>query len=193
MGDMSQVVARAEHVVRAPVDTVREALADYEGARRRALTEHFSDYRVEAGGHGSGTRVHWRLAATRKRVREQLVEVTEPADGSLVERDTHSSMVTTWTVHPADAGVTTVRVRSSWSGAGGGAGFFRRTFAPPGPARIYTRLLAHPPPRPQRPPPPAGGAGAGMGRRGGATPRAARPGRQPHRHDGRPRRPRRRR
>ena len=28
-------------------------------------------------------------------------------------------MVTTWTVHPADAGVTTVRVRTTWNGAGG--------------------------------------------------------------------------
>ena len=138
---MSQVVARAEHVVRAPVDTVREALADYEGARRRALTEHFSDYRVEAGGHGSGTRVHWKLAATKKRVRDQLVEVSEPSDGSLVERDTHSSMVTTWTVQPADAGVSTVRVRTTWNGAGGIGGFFERTFAPKGLQRVYGEML----------------------------------------------------
>jgi hypothetical protein len=143
MGGMSQVVATAERVVRAPADTVREAIADYEGTRRRALTEQFSDYRVEAGGRGSGTRVHWRLAATKKRVRDQLVEVSEPADGSLVERDTHSSMVTTWTVHPADAGVSTVRVRSTWQGAGGVAGFFERTFAPRGLGRIYQGLLAN--------------------------------------------------
>ncbi len=140
---MSQVVATAEHVVRAPADRVREALADYEGARRRALTENYSEYRVDAGGRGSGTRVHWKLAATKKRVRDQLVEVTEPTDGSLVESDTNSTMVTTWTVHPADAGATTVRVRTTWTGAGGVAGFFERTFAPRGLARIHQGVLAN--------------------------------------------------
>jgi hypothetical protein len=138
---MSQVVATAEHVVRAPAEKVRAALADYEGARRRILPEQFSDYRVESGGTGAGTRVHWRFAATSKRVRDQLVEVSEPAADTLVETDANSSMVTTWTVHPADAGATTVRVRTTWKGAGGIGGFFERTFAPKGLARVYGEML----------------------------------------------------
>ena len=138
---MSEVVATAEHVVRAPVERVRAALADYEGARRRALPEQFSDYRIEAGGSGAGTRVHWRFAATSKRVRDQLIEVTEPDAETLVERDANSSMVTTWTVHPADAGVTTVRARTTWTGAGGIGGFFERTFAPRRLRRVYADLL----------------------------------------------------
>ena len=138
---MSQVVATAEHVVRAPAEQVRAALADYEGARRRILPEQFSDYRVESGGTGAGTRVHWRFAATSKRVRDQLVEVSEPVAGTLVETDANSSMVTTWTVHPADAGATTVRVRTTWKGAGGIGGFFERTFAPKGLARVYGEML----------------------------------------------------
>src|SRR6059036_1404877 len=105
---MSQVVATAEHVVHAPAEKVRAALADYEGVRRRILPEQFSDYRVESGGNGAGTRVHWRFAATSKRVRDQLLAVTEPTADSLVETDENSSMVTTWTVHPADEGATTV-------------------------------------------------------------------------------------
>src|SRR3954447_25917678 len=120
---MSEVVATVEHVVRAPAERVKAALADYEGARRRAMPEQFSDYRVESGGTGAGTRVHWRFAATSKRVRDQLVEVAEPDADTLVERDANSSMVTTWTVRPADAGVTTVRVRTTWKGAGGIGGF----------------------------------------------------------------------
>ncbi len=40
---MGQVVATAEHVVRAPVERVRSALADYEGTRPRVLPEQFSD------------------------------------------------------------------------------------------------------------------------------------------------------
>lgn len=138
---MSQVVATAERVVRAPAEQVRAALADYEGARRRALPEQFSDYRVEAGGQGAGSRVHWRFAATSKRVRDQLVAVTEPTADSLVESDENSSMVTTWTVLPADAGVATVRVRTTWNGAGGIGGFFERTFAPKGLRRVYDELL----------------------------------------------------
>ncbi|PWW21449.1 polyketide cyclase/dehydrase/lipid transport protein [Geodermatophilus normandii] len=137
---MGQVVATAERTVRAPAERVRAALADYTGTRREVLPEQFSDYRVDAGGQGSGTRVHWRFAATSKRVREQDVEVTEP-EGSLVERDTRSSMVTTWTVTPAGAGSSTVRVRTTWDGAGGVGGFFERTFAPRGLRRVYDDLL----------------------------------------------------
>ena len=138
---MGQVVATAERVVSAPVDRVRSALADYEGTRRRVLPEQFSDYRVEAGGQGAGTRVAWRFAATSKRVRDQLVEVSQPDPDTLVETDTRSSMVTTWTLHPADAGLTTVRVRTTWDGAGGIGGFFERTFAPKGLRRTYEELL----------------------------------------------------
>jgi len=134
---MSEVVATAEHVVRAPVERVVAALGDYERVRPRILPEQFSDYRVESGGQGEGTRVHWRFAATSRRVREQLVEVSRPAADTLVERDTNSSMVTTWTASPADAGGTTVRVRTTWTGARGVGGFFERTFAPRGLQRVY--------------------------------------------------------
>ena len=138
---MGQVVATAERVVRAPVDRVRSALADYEGVRPRVLPEQFSGYRVESGGQGAGTRVAWRFAATSKRVRDQLVEVSQPDPDTLVETDTRSSMVTTWTLHPADAGLTTVRVRTTWDGASGFGGFFERTFAPKGLRRVYEELL----------------------------------------------------
>ena len=138
---MGQVVATAERVVRAPADRVRAALADYAGTRSRILPAQFSGYRVESGGQGAGTRVHWKFAATGKRVRDQVVDVAQAADGGLVESDANSSMVTTWTVHPADAGVTTVRVRTTWNGAGGIGGFFERTFAPKGLRQIYDDML----------------------------------------------------
>jgi hypothetical protein len=141
MVGMSQVVATAERVVRAPAEQVSAALADYEGARRRIAPEQFSDYRIEAGGQGAGTRVHWRFAATSKRVRDQLLTVSEPAPGTLVESDANSSMVTTWTVHATDAGLSTVRVRTTWNGAGGIGGFFERTFAPKGLRRVYDTML----------------------------------------------------
>lgn len=138
---MSEVVTTAEHVVRAPAERVSAALADYEGTRPRILPEQFSDYRVESGGQGEGTRVHWRFAATSKRVRDQVMEVSQPSRDVLVERDANSSMVTSWTVSGADAAVSTVRVRTTWDGAGGIGGFFERTFAPKGLARVYTTML----------------------------------------------------
>ncbi len=141
MARMGQVVATAERVVRAPADVVRAALADYVTTRPAALPEQYSEYRVDAGGQGAGTRVHWRLQATAKRVREQDVVVTSGPDGALVESDANSSMVTTWTVSPADAGVSTVRARTTWTGASGIGGFFERTFAPKGLARIHEAFL----------------------------------------------------
>jgi hypothetical protein len=140
---MSEVVATAEHVVRAPAERVLAALGDYEGVRPRILPEQFSDYRVESGGRGAGTRVHWRFAATSRRVRDQLEEVSQPSADTVVERDTNSSMVTTWTASAAaaGAGATTVRVRTTWDGAGGVGGFFERTFAPKGLQRVYGTML----------------------------------------------------
>ena len=138
---MSQVVVHAEKIISASAEQVSEALADYETVRPRILPAQFSEYRVESGGHGAGTLVHWKFAATSKRVRDQLLDVTEPALGTLVETDRNSSMVTTWTVLAADAGTSTVRVRTTWNGAGGIGGFFERTFAPKGLRRTYEELL----------------------------------------------------
>lgn len=86
--------------------------------------------------------MHWRLQATSKRVRDCLLEVTEPTAGQLAEKDRNSSMLTTWTVTPAGEGKSTVRVTTVWDGAGGVGGFFERTFAPKGLGRIYDAVLA---------------------------------------------------
>lgn len=137
---MAQVTVTAQRVIHGSVEQVRTALADYQSTRPKILTEHYSDYELKAGGRGAGTLVHWKLAATEKRVRDQLVEVTE-ADGALVEKDQNSSMVTTWTVTPADEGHSTVEVHTTWNGAGGIGGFFERTFAPGGLRKIYDGVL----------------------------------------------------
>ncbi len=140
---MAQVTARTERTIDAPAERVRAALADYETVRPAILTDHYRDYRVEAGGQGAGTRVHWLLQATKKRVRDQLVEVSTPDPERIVERDANSSMVTTWTVTPAGADRSVVAVESSWRGAGGIGGFFERTFAPKGLQRIHDGVLAN--------------------------------------------------
>ncbi|WP_030832582.1 SRPBCC family protein [Streptomyces hygroscopicus] len=139
---MGQVEATTERIVTGKPEDVFDALADYRETRPRLLPQQFSEYEVREGGDGEGTVVHWKLQATSKRVRDCLLEVSEPTDGQLVEKDRNSSMVTTWTVTPAGEGRSRVVVTSTWTGAGGIGGFFERTFAPKGLARIYDELLA---------------------------------------------------
>ena len=140
---MAQVEAVTERIIAAQPDDVFDALADYSGTRGSLLTEHFSEYEVREGGDGEGTLVHWKLQATSKRVRDCLLEVSEPTDGELVEKDRNSSMVTTWRVTPAGDGKSRVVVTTTWTGAGGIGGFFEKTFAPKGLGRIYDALLAN--------------------------------------------------
>ena len=139
---MAQVTARTARTIDAPADKVRAALADYETVRPSILTEQYRDYRVEAGGRGAGSRVHWVLQATKSRQRDQLVEVSVPTEDRIVESDANSSMVTTWTVTPRGAGSSEVAVETTWDGAGGIGGFFERTFARRGLARIHDGVLA---------------------------------------------------
>jgi len=69
------------------------------------------------------------------------MEVGEPAADTLVEWDTESSLVTTWTVRPAGHAAA-VRVTTRWQGASGIGGFFERRFAPAGLRRIHDGTLA---------------------------------------------------
>jgi uncharacterized protein YndB with AHSA1/START domain len=140
---MAQVEATTERVVAADPEKVFDTIADYSGTRARLLPEHFSEYEVREGGDGEGTLVHWKLQATSKRVRDCLLEVTEPTDGELVEKDRNSSMVTVWRVTPAGEGKSRVVVTTTWTGAGGIGGFFEKTFAPKGLGRIYDAILAN--------------------------------------------------
>ncbi|KUF14457.1 SRPBCC family protein [Streptomyces silvensis] len=138
---MAQVEAVTERIIAARPEDVFDALADYSGTRPKILSEHFSEYEVREGGDGEGTLVHWKLQATSKRVRDCLLDVTEPTDGELVEKDRNSSMVTTWRVTPAGEGAARVVVTTVWDGAGGIGGFFEKTFAPKGLGRIYDAVL----------------------------------------------------
>jgi uncharacterized protein YndB with AHSA1/START domain len=142
MSAMAQVTAQARRTIDAPAEKVLEALADYESTRPGILTDSYQDYRVESGGHGAGSRVAWKLEARKGKLREQLVEVSAPAPLQLVERDTNSSMVTTWTVASEGTDRSTVTVDTTWNGAGGIGGFFEKMFAPAGMARIHDGVLA---------------------------------------------------
>ncbi|OEU91701.1 polyketide cyclase [Streptomyces abyssalis] len=138
---MAQVEASTHREIAAEPEAVRRALADYSETRPKLLPGHYSEYEVREGGKGAGTVVHWKIQATSKRVRDCLIDVSESAGGDLIESDRNSSMVTTWNVAPAGEGAR-VTVKTTWKGAGGIGGFFERTFAPKGLARIYDEVLA---------------------------------------------------
>ena len=139
---MSQVRAVAAAHIHAPVQQVTDALADYATVRPEILPANYSDYAVRSGGVGAGTVVHWKLAATEKRIRDCEITVTSPEEGVLVESDANSSMVTTYTVVGSDDGHASVVVETVWNGAGGIGGFFERTFAPRALVKIYDEMLA---------------------------------------------------
>jgi hypothetical protein len=135
---MATVTARATRAVEAPPERVLEFLRDYREARPRILTENYSAYRVEQGGHGAGTVIGYHFAAG-GRERDYRLSVEEQG-GGLFERDQLSSFVSRWSVAPSGAGAQ-VTLESSWQGAGGIGGMFERTFAPMGLRRIYGQVL----------------------------------------------------
>src|SRR5690242_18616422 len=99
---MATVTARATQAVDAPPDRVLELLRDYRDFRPRILTDNYSAYRVEQGGHGAGTVIAYHFAAG-GRERDYRLAVAEEG-GGLVERDEHSSFVSRWTVAPNGSG-----------------------------------------------------------------------------------------
>ncbi|WP_028472659.1 SRPBCC family protein [Nocardioides alkalitolerans] len=138
---MAQVTATTHTHLSVPPAVALDALSDYTTVRPAILTDKYTDYSVVEGGIGSGTVVTWRLHATEKRVRHVLADVT--VDGSeVVETDRHSTMVTRYAVTPDGSG-SEVTVTTTWKGAGGIGGFFEKTFAPKGLARIHDELLAN--------------------------------------------------
>jgi hypothetical protein len=140
---MGEVVAHTERLIAASPQRVRAFLSDYRNNRPRILPpEYFDDYRVEQGGVGAGTVFsYWLRAGGRERAYRMRVEESAE-DGLLVERDTQSSLVTTWTLTPAESGErTSVSLASRWEGAGGIGGMFERLFAPRALRRIYDEVL----------------------------------------------------
>jgi hypothetical protein len=125
-----------ERDITARHDRVFAFLADYADGRPRLLTTDYVDYRVEQGGRGAGTVISYRF-----RERPYFLRVETPAANTLLERDTVSSLVTTWRVMPAPNERSIVRVVTEWQGGGGIGGFFERLFAPRGLRRVYEQVL----------------------------------------------------
>ncbi|MFT4088846.1 MAG: SRPBCC family protein [Gordonia sp. (in: high G+C Gram-positive bacteria)] len=138
---MGQVSATSSIEINAAPEAVLAAVADYAQVRPAILPANYRDYKVVEGGSGAGAVVHWILQATEKRSRDVLADVTVDA-GSVTETDRNSSMVTVYRVSAAGAG-SKVETTTSWQGAGGIGGFFEKTFAPKGLAKIQAALLGN--------------------------------------------------
>ncbi|MBB5913490.1 hypothetical protein BJY24_002357 [Nocardia transvalensis] len=136
---MGQVSASSSIVVPADPQRTLEAIADYETVRPRILSSHYRDYKVLEGGKGAGTVAEWTLQATEKRSRN-VHAVVSVSDSMVTERDSNSTLVTTWTVTPSGSG-SLVTIRTSWKGAGGVPGFFEGIFAPLGLKKIQAEVL----------------------------------------------------
>ena len=132
---MAPISVSAERTVGAPAPEVYGYIADHREHHANFLPPAFSDFQVESGGVGAGTITRFKLTAG-GRTRQLRTEVTEPEPGRvLIESDTLSSSVTTWTVTP-EGNACQVRISTTWQGAGGVGGVFERLFAP----RVLRRL-----------------------------------------------------
>lgn len=138
---MSQIHVHTEAQVPASADVVRKALQDYATIRPRILTDEYREYRVLEGGEGDGTVAAWTLQATKKRSRDVIADIDVTTAGDVVERDRNSTLVTTWKTESLTDTTSTVKIETTWQGAGGVGGFFERTFAPNGLRAIQGRVL----------------------------------------------------
>ncbi len=139
---MSLIHVEVERAIDASPAEVYRFLADYSDKHPTILTSNFLDYKVEKGGIGAGTVISFRLHAG-GRERPYHMEIEEPEKGKVLrERDTNSSLVTTWTVNQgANSQQSRVSIQTEWEGASGMGGFFERTFAPVGMRGIYNEIL----------------------------------------------------
>jgi uncharacterized protein YndB with AHSA1/START domain len=136
---MGTVTATATGPIGAPAETTYRVLRDPE-LHRRVLPPEFSDFTVVEGDGGAGT-VYTFTVTAGGRTRNYRMRVSEPNPGrTLDETDEGSSLVTTFEVTPS-GDVSSVRITTTWDGAGGIGGFFERLFAPRALAGIYAEEL----------------------------------------------------
>lgn len=139
---MALIRVETSREIAAPPDRIYERLSEYGPGRAAWLpAANYSEMAVEKGGSGPGTEVRYRLkVGPRQRVYKMQISAPEPGV-SVVETDSTSSMVFTWSVRPAGSR-SRVMVTCQWSGGSGIRGFFERRFAPGGVRSVLDRALA---------------------------------------------------
>jgi hypothetical protein len=141
---MTELVAIALTMVDSPTEDVRSAIVDYQDRRQQLLPDECEAYEVVTDDSGVGTEVAMTLAlhqvirnrkgGRRKNKRTKgkqeplhcVFRLEELSDERIVERDTRSSLCTTWTLRSTEDDRTAVHVRVSWDGPDGIGNFLRR-------------------------------------------------------------------
>jgi len=102
-------------VIEAQPQEIYAVLADYRNGHPRIVPkEYLRDLEVEVGGYGAGTviRFHVRAFGIERSARSTI---SEPEPGRvLVETETTSNIVTTYTLTPQSEGKTMLQIASAW-------------------------------------------------------------------------------
>jgi Polyketide cyclase / dehydrase and lipid transport len=128
---MSRIHIETASEVNASAAEVYALLADYRNGHPMIVPrDHFSDLKVEEGGVGAGTIVSFSVKAGGN-THNYRVKVSEPEPGRvLVESDTLSTEVTTFTVTPLNDNRSTVKITTDMDASPGIRGFFEKMMAP---------------------------------------------------------------
>lgn len=138
---MGDIVVTAARTIAALPPAVYQVFANYKDHHPKVLPPAFSDFKVEEGGIGAGTRFSYLLTAGRRR-RAYTMRVTEPDPGHILkESDERSSLTTTFTVIP-EGGGSRVVIETRWQNSPGFGGLMERLFAPRVLHQLYVEELA---------------------------------------------------
>lgn len=139
---MARIRVEANAVIDAPAAKIYTLLADYREGHPHILPKrHFSVPEIESGGYGEGTIFRVRVRALGVEQGYRML-VSEPEPGQmLVETDTETGLVTTFTVTPEGDNRARLRIATEWTAQAGFAGLLERWCTPPVMRRIYTKEL----------------------------------------------------
>ena len=137
---MAEIRVEVTREIAAPPDRVFACIADF-ARRPEWLPDGYSDFGVEQDKGSPSTVIRYKLKVG-PRERSYQMRTSQPTPGSiLVEDDTNSSLVKTWTV-TARGNSSQVSVATRWdSNSKGIGGIMERTFAPRGLRKLYDEEL----------------------------------------------------
>lgn len=139
---MGRIHIKVNGTIHAPAAEVYTLLADYRNGHPLVVPkQYFSPLVVEEGGYGAGTVVSFRVKVGGNTRRYRDV-VTEPQPGRiLMESDTLSNTVTSFTVTPRGDSQCELEIVTDFDSSKGGRGLLEMLFAPNMMKGIYEKEL----------------------------------------------------
>lgn len=139
---MGRIHIKVNGTINAPAAEVYSLLADYRNGHPLVVPkQYFSPLVVEEGGYGAGTVISFSVKVGGNTTKYREV-VTEPQPGRvLVETDTLSSTVTTFTVTPKGDNQAELEIATDFDSSKGVRGLLEMLFAPNMMKGIYEKEL----------------------------------------------------